>query len=104
MTMMIPVMREAAREEHVPQAPHVARTAAPPPPPTPPPQLIAEAEPPPPLTAEAAPQRQQRPQGAPRPPRPPCPPGAVVGAARARLQNSSTSLPYMVKYFDMPIL
>ncbi len=91
MTMMIPVMREAARAAHVPQAPHVARTAPPPPPPTPPPQLIAEAAPPPPLTAEAA------------PPRPPRPPGAA-GAARARLQNSSTSLPYIAKFFDLPIL
>ena len=88
MTMMIPVMREAARAAHVQQAPHVARTVPPPPPPTPPPQLIAEAVQPPPLTAEAAP---PRPQGA-------------AGAARALLQISSTSLPYMVKYFDMPIL
>ncbi len=94
MTMMIPVMREAARAAHVPQAPHVARTTPPTLPPTPPPQLIAEAAQPPPLTAEAAP---------PRPPRPPRPPGAA-GAARALLQNSSTSLPYMVKYFDKLIL
>jgi hypothetical protein len=97
MTTMIPVMREAARAAHVPQAPHVARTAPPPPLPPPPPHLIAETAPPlppPPLTAEAAP---------PRPPRPPRPPGPA-GAARAQLQNSSTSLPYMVKYFDMPTL
>ncbi len=97
MMMMIPVMREAARAVHIPQAPHVARTAPPPPPPPPPPQLIAEAVLRPPLTAEAAPPRPQRPQ------RPQRPPGAA-GAAGALLQNSSTSLPYLVKYFDMMIL
>ncbi len=69
----------------------MARTVQQPLPSTPPPQLIAEAAPRPPLTAEAAPQHPQRPAGA-------------AGAARALLQNSSTPLPYMVKYFDMPIL
>jgi hypothetical protein len=79
MTTMIPVMREAARVAQVPQAQHVARTAPPPQPPQ--------------LTAEAAP---------PRPPSPVHPPGAA-GAARAPLPTSTTSLPYLVKYFDMQI-
>ncbi len=80
----------------VPQALHMARTAPPPPPPPPPPQVTAEAAPPPmppPLTEEAA---------QPRPPRPLRPPG-VAGAARAPLPTSTTSLPYLVKYLDMPI-